>query len=317
MTILITGGLGFIGSHVVKEFLDHDAKVVATRFGTEPVAPFLEQYVGGPLAIEQLDITSPHGVIDLCRKHDIESIVHLAGTPIGIMPPAEEYRVHMMGLLNIVEAARLVGARRISIASSIAVYMGLAGPLKEEMTVRLKPAHAIEAFKKAEELLGLYLTHSGETDFVALRLASIYGPLYRSLRHWPAQLVHAAVRGTSAPLPIPGLPPFHRDDHASDLCYVSDCARGVRLVHESSRLNHGAYNIGGGQHMSYGRFSEAAANIFPGLEIHMEEGRSAHDWPGSTFDLSRTTADTGYVPEYSIERAMEEYAGWLRQGHNY
>lgn len=315
MTILVTGGLGFIGSHVVRELLDHDERVVATRFGGEPVAPFLKRHVGDTLTLESLDITSAHAVIDLCRRHAIDSVIHLAGTPIGVLSPAEEYRVNMGGLLNIVEAARIVGARRVSIASSIAVYMGLEGPLVEDMSVGLEPRHAIEAFKKAEELLGLYLASAGGTEVIALRLASIYGPLYRSLRHWPAQLVHAAVGKRSAPLDIPGLPPFHRDDHASDLCYVADAARGVRLVHQSDRLQHKAYNIGGGQDVTYGRFSEAASAVFPGLDIRMAEGKGAHDWPRSTFDLTRAREDVGYMPEFTIEAALESYADWLRAGN--
>ena len=317
MTILVTGGLGFIGSHVVREFLDHGENVVATRFGAEPVAPFLEPHGGGRLAIEALDVASPHAVIDICRRRKVESIVHLAGPPIGAVPPIEEYRTNMAGLLNVMEAARIVGARRVAIASSIAVYMGLDGPLVEDMTVRLNPAHPIEAFKKAEELLGQYLAGAGGTDLISLRLASIYGPLYRTRRHWPAQLVHAAVGNLPAPLDIPGLPPFHRDDHASDLCYIADCARGIRLVHMSNRLRHKTYNIGGGQNVTYGRFADAAASVFPGLAIHMEDGVGPDNWPGSTLDLTRAAVDAGYEPSYSIEHALESYASWLREGRPY
>lgn len=315
MTTLVTGGLGFIGSHVVRELVDHGETVVATRFGGEPVASFLEPHLGGALAVQSLDIASPHATVELCRRHQITSIVHLAGTPIGVLSPAEEYRINMGGLLNVVEAARIVGAARVSIASSIAVYMGLEGPLHEDMTVSLRPRHAIEAFKKAEELLGLYLAAAGGTEVIALRLASIYGPLYRSLRHWPAQLVHAAVRGTSAPLDIPGLPAFHRDDHATDLCYVADAARGIRLVHQSNRLRHVAYNIGGGQHVTYGRFADAAAAVFPKLAVHMAPGSGPNDWPQSTFVLDRARDDAGYVPQFGIEAALETYAGWLKAGN--
>lgn len=315
MTTLVTGGLGFIGSHVVRELLDHGDHVVATRFAGEPLASFLSPDLGDRLTVETLDISSPHAVIDICRNHAIDSIIHLAGTPIGVLARHEEFRVNMSGLVNIVEAARIVGARRVSIASSIAVYMGLDGPLREDMTVRLEPAHAIEAFKKAEELLGLYLAGAGGTEVIALRLASIYGPLYRSLRHWPAQLVHAAVSGRSAPLDIAGLPPFHREDHASDLCYVGDAARGIRLVHQSDRLKHKAYNIGGGQHVTYGRFAEAATAVFPCMDIRMEEGTGPANWPRSTFDLTRAREDAGYEPEYTVEGALNSYAEWLKAGN--
>ena len=317
MTILVTGGLGFIGSHVVREFLDHEEKVVATRFGGEQVAPFLAAAVGRGLTIEALDVASPHAVIDVCRRHAIDSIVHLAGPPIGAMSPIEEYRINMAGLLNIMEAARITGARRVSIASSIAVYMGLKGPFIEDMPLRIEPSHPIEAFKKAEELLGQYLAGAGRTDLISLRLGSIYGPLYRTLRHWPAQLVHAAVSKRSAPLDIPGLPRFYSDDHATDLCFVKDCARAVRLIHNAPGLKHKSYNVGGGQDVTNRRFAEAAASVFPGFKVRMEEGTGPDNWPNAILDISRAREDAGYVPLYTIEQALESYASWLREGHPY
>lgn len=316
MTILITGGLGFIGSHVAREFIEYGQNVVATRFGGEAIAPFLQPHLGDRLIIEDMDIASPHATIDVCDRHAIESIVHLAGPPIGAMSAIEEYRINMAGLLNIIEAGRIAGVRRISMASSISIYMGLKGPLIEDMNVRLDATHPIEAAKKAEELLGGFLSRARGVELISLRLASIYGPLYRTLRHWPAQLVHAAVTNRKAPLDLPGLPPFHRDDHATDLCYVADCARGIRLVHMSDRLRHDTYNIGGGQDVTYGDFADAAASLFPELTIRMEEGTSQHDWPRSTLDLSRVTADAGYEPRYSIAQALEDYAAWLREGYS-
>ena len=317
MTILVTGGLGFIGSHVVREFLDHGEDVVATRFGGEQIAPFLEASLGRGLTVEPLDVASPHAVIDVCRRHGIESIVHLAGPPIGAISPIEEYRINMAGLLNIMEAARITGARRVSIASSIAIYMGQEGPLVEDMPVRLRPSHPIEAFKKAEELLGQYLAGAGQTDLISLRLGSIYGPLYRTLRHWPAQLVHAAVSKRTAPLDLPGLPRFYGEDHATDLCFVTDCARAVRLIHNSSRLKHKSYNVGGGQDVTNRRFAEAAAAIFPGFEARMEEGTGPHNWPNAILDISRARQDADYEPLCTIEQALESYATWLRAGNPY
>lgn len=315
MTTFITGGLGFIGSHITRNFLENGDRVVVNRYAGEPIAPFLEPHVGGALAIEPLDIASPHGVIDLCRRHQVESIVHFAGPPIGLVPAIEEYRINTTGLLNIMEAARIVGAKRVSLASSIIVYFGIDGPLLEDMPVRLAPQHPIEAFKKAEELLGSYLAQNSGVEFIALRMANIYGPLYRTLRHLPAQLVHAGVKGLEAPLDIPGLPPFYSDDDAPDYCYVEDAARGVRLVHQSDRLQHRVYNIGGGQRITNGEVAKAAAAIFPDLPIHLRQGTSPNNWPAATLDLARAGEDAGYTPQYSIGQALERYADWLRAGN--
>lgn len=317
MTVLITGGLGFIGSHVVREFLEQGNKVVATRFGADRLAPFLEPHLGNGLIVEPLDVASPHATIDVCRRNKIDSIVHLAGPQIGAIAPIEEYRINMAGLLNIMEAARIVEARRVSIASSYAVYMGLDGPLVEDMLVRLTPSHPIEAFKKSEELLGQYLASVSGIEFISLRFGSVYGPLYTTLRHLPAQFVHAAVSGRAAPLDVPGLPPFYSGDHATDLCYVSDCARGIHLIHSSDRLRHESYNIGGGQSLTNQDVADAAAAVFPGLEIRMEQGVGPNNWPDASLDTSRAREDAGYTPRFTIEQSLESYAAWLRKGYSF
>lgn len=315
MTVFITGGLGFIGSHITREFLESGARVVVNRFGSEPVAPFLQPHLGKGLSVEPLDIVSPHGVIDLCRRHAVESVVHFAGPRIGEIPAIEEYRINTAGLLNVLEAARIVGAKRVSLASSIIIYFGIDGPLREDMPVRLKPTHAIEAFKKAEELLGSYLAGEGGFEFLCLRMANIYGPLYLTRRHLPSQIVHAGVRGGKAPLGLPGLPPFYNDDDAPDYCYVEDAARGVRLVHQSNALRHQVYNIGGGQAVTNARFAEAGRTVFPQLEITLQPGTGPNNWRGATLDITRAQEDAGYAPRHSIEQAMERYAAWLREGH--
>jgi UDP-glucose 4-epimerase len=185
------------------------------------------------------------------------------------------------------------------------------------MLVRLTPAHPIEAFKKADELLGKYLGADSGIDFISLRFASIYGPRYRTLRHLPAQLVHAAIRGSAAPLNIPGLPPFYSGDHATDLCYAPDCARGIRLVHTSDRLRHTSYNIGTGRNLTNQDVANAAKSVFPGLEVRLEPGVGPDNWPNATLDVTRAKEDTGYESRFTLEEALDDYAAWLRDGHSH
>src|SRR5262245_10144233 len=123
--ILITGGLGFIGLHTARRFLDVGEQVVLTRYKIRREPEFIESEIGKRAFIEALDVTAGHDVIDLVRRHKVTGIVHLAVPGLGALSAAEDYRVNMMGFLNILEAARLYGVRRVSLASSIAVYASL------------------------------------------------------------------------------------------------------------------------------------------------------------------------------------------------
>jgi UDP-glucose 4-epimerase len=131
--ILVTGGLGFIGLHTARRFVDVGEKVVLTHYRVRREPDFIKDEIGKRVFIEKLDVTSAHDAIDVARKHNVSGIVHLAVPALNALSPAEDYRVNMTGWLNILEAGRLCGVKRVSLASSIAVYAGLpAGPFRED-----------------------------------------------------------------------------------------------------------------------------------------------------------------------------------------
>ena len=105
--ILITGGLGFIGLHTARRFLDAGEKVVLTQYRVRREPDFIKDEIGRGAFIERLDVTSSHDVIDLVHRYKVTGIVHLAVPGLGALSAAEDVRVNMMGLLNILEAARL------------------------------------------------------------------------------------------------------------------------------------------------------------------------------------------------------------------
>ena len=105
--ILITGGLGFIGLHTARRFLDVGEQVVLTQFRVRREPDFIKDEIGKRVFIERLDVTSAHDVIDVVRKHKVNGIVHLAVPALAALSAAEDYRVNVMGFLNIWEAARL------------------------------------------------------------------------------------------------------------------------------------------------------------------------------------------------------------------
>src|SRR5678815_5675391 len=144
MSILITGGLGFIGLHTAKAFLDAGHDVVCTQF------------------IEQLDVANDEMWREVGRKHKIDGIVHLAAPSYGPQGPKEgsagiELRGNLAGLTNVLERAQEWGVKRVSIASSIAVYNGVpAGPFTEDLTLRPIATHTTEAYKKTYEIVASY-----------------------------------------------------------------------------------------------------------------------------------------------------------------
>ncbi len=311
--ILITGGMGFIGLHTARRFLDAGEDVVLTRFRANREPDFIRDEIGRRVAVESLDIANRTAVQELFGRHPITGVVHLAVPALRGVAVADEFCVNVEGLLNILEAARQAGVRRVSLASSVAVYSGIAsGPFFEDMPLRMEPGNSTEAFKKAFELLGLHYGAQTGLDVIALRIAGIYGPLYHSMANLPSRLTHAAVRGMQPDLAGGrGGMPFAEDEF--DGCYVKDCARGIQLLHQAGRLNHRVYNVGAGKATRNGDLAAAVNAAVPGAGVSLPPGQGPQARSGAFMDIGRIRADSGYEPEYDVRRAIADYTAWLRK----
>ncbi|HEY5209594.1 MAG TPA: NAD(P)-dependent oxidoreductase [Stellaceae bacterium] len=312
--ILVTGGLGFIGSHTVASLLRAGHEVVATQFRTTRIPSFLADALDKKLHLESVDVASPHAVTEMVLRRQITSIVHLVVTPLGRLSPAEDYRLNMSGLINVLEAGRIAGVTRVSLASSNAVYAGQPhGPFREDMDLRLRAGFPTEAFKKAFEVLGLHFADRTGMSVACLRISNVWGPLYHSMSNLPSRLAHAAVAGKPAPRPRPGGRPDFAED-AADSAYVKDVVEGIRLVHTAPALDHAAYNIGAGRAVSGADFAAAVMKAVPGAAVTLQPGRGPDYRPDTAMDLTRAAA-LGYRPAFGVDEGMADYVAWLRAGN--
>src|SRR5262247_703914 len=310
--ILITGGLGFIGLHTARRFVDAGEKVVLTHYRVRREPDFIKAEIGKSVFIEPLDVTSAHDAIDLARKHKVTGIVHLAVPALNALSAGEDYRVNVTGWLNILEAGRLCDARRVSLASSIAVYAGLAaGPFREDMLLLVNSGATTETFKKALEILGMHYASRTGMEVVSLRIGSPFGPLYHSLAAPSSRICHAAAKGlptdfTGARRGAPCV-----EDH-SDAFYVKDCATAIQLLQMADKLSHRIYNIGNDRPMMYGEFVEAVKTVVPDAQISLQPGRSPRYRANAFLDITRIKEEVGYRPQYDIKRGVAEYINWLK-----
>ncbi|TDE50204.1 NAD(P)-dependent oxidoreductase [Nonomuraea mesophila] len=312
--ILVTGGLGFIGSHTVQALSDMGQEsVLVQRSATEPPA----YLAGAKVAVEQADITDLRTLLDVGERHEVTGIVHLAGSmpwPPDPGRPVEATRKALGGLLNVMQAARDWGVRRVGVASTIGVYSGLAdeGALHEDLPLPMTSFHAIPTFKKIGELLGEHLADATGLEVVNYRISATWGPRdpHGALFFAAPELVHAAVRGTEPDLSA--LPaPAHAED-AIDLCYVKDTARAIALLQLADRLNHRTYNVASGRATSNAEVIAAIRKVVPGAEVGLPTGGTG----GQTYlDITRLRQDTGFRPGYDVERAAADYITWLRAGN--
>lgn len=313
--ILITGGLGHIGSATVQALLDtgEQCLLVQRRSPEIPDGRF-----NAPVTAVQADVKDLDSLRAIGRDHAITGIVHMAGSmpwpPNPDEAPARAAREALGGLFNIIEVAQDWGVKRVSIASTIGVYAGLpnTGALTEEQPVPMTAPHVIPTFKKIGELLNNHLAAATGLEIINLRIGGAWGPLGHLPNFaFPAPVfVHAAATGT--PVDLSGVGGRLKADDGLDLCYVHDLGRATALLQTADTLTHATYNVGAGKMTTNAEVIAAIKSVMPAFKFELEPGCSV---PPTYLDITRLHKDTGYLPEWDLERSVADYIAYFRAGN--
>jgi UDP-glucose 4-epimerase len=312
--ILVTGGLGSIGSHTARALLDLGESVVLTAHRSTDLPEFLAGEPADRVVVERVDVADGQGLLALGERHEITGVVHLAAAPHDLGDPVEYLRLETLGLLGVLAAARGWGVRRVAVASTIAAYAGVDDlPYRESASLPVVAPHQIPVFKKAGELFaGLIGEHAG-FEAISVRIGTVWGPLGLPDNPFFAlpRLLSAAVWGEDPDLSPPRPPAAGQD--VTDLCYVTDCGRAIALLMVTERLHHRVYNVSSGQPARYDEVVEAINAAVPGADLRLRPGRSPERPRDEYLDITRLREDTGFAPEYDVRRAVDDYVAWLRR----
>jgi UDP-glucose 4-epimerase len=315
MMILITGGLGHIGSATVQALLDigEECVLVQRRSPEIPDGRF-----STPVHAVQADVKDLDALRAIGREYAISGIVHMAGSmpwpPGPDEASVEAAREALAGLFNIIEVAQEWRVNRVSLASTIGVYGGLpnTGALSEDLPLRMTAPHVIPTFKKIGELLGHHLGGVTGLEIIHLRISGAWGPLGHLPNFaFPApQFVYAAATGT--PVNLSGVAGRLKADDGLDLCYVYDLGRATALLQTADTLRYATYNVASGRMTTNAEVIAAITSVVPDFELELEPGSSV---PPTYLDITRLHEDTGYLPQWDLKRSVTDYIAYLRAGN--
>lgn len=318
-TIMITGGAGFLGTYVTRMLAERgDRVVIFDAAGTTPelavlTAPFEQNIVR--VRGQILDLSS---VLRCVQQYNVERIFHAAALydpPYSLEDPAITFQVNVNGTINVLEAARFLGVKRVVHSSSIAVYAPRQyEPINETHPILLpsagNPLGPYGASKAAAEIVGLTYYSTNGVDFVALRNSAIYGygmryPMYikpmieNSLRKQPTRFASGG-------------------DMRRDYTHVRDIAQAVlkALDVPASALTQRVFNIGSGNMHSATQVAETVRSLLPEADIEIAPGLSELEQSDmrarGTLDLTAARQQLKYEPGYSLEAGIRDYIEMFR-----
>jgi UDP-glucuronate 4-epimerase len=316
MNFLVTGGAGFIGSHVCERLL-HDGHRV---WAFDDLNPFYDQQIKRQNLREIQSLAKPfeffHG--DICDAAALDEIfssvrfdqvIHLAARA-GVRPsleqPALYQRVNIEGTANVLEAARKSGVKKIIIASSSSVYgLNSKTPFSESDPI-FSAISPYAASKLACEALSHVYHHIYKMDVAVLRLFTVYGPRQR-----PDLAIHKFMKFIDAGQPIPV---FGDGSTARDHTHVSDILQGV-MACTQKEFGFEIFNLGESETVKLSELIALIENALGKKAVIDRQPLQPGDVPVTFADISKARARLGYNPQVKIGPGIKMFAEWFKKSH--
>jgi UDP-glucuronate 4-epimerase len=317
MKLLVTGGAGFIGSHLCERLLRAGHAVWALDDLNPFYDPALKQAnlrelaaCGPAFTFLRGDITDGPTVRAAFQEARFDQVIHLAaraGVRPSLQEPALYQRVNVEGTANVLEAARQAGVGKAILASSSSVYgLNAKIPFAEGDPIS-SPISPYAASKLAAEALGHVYHHLYGMDLAVLRFFTAYGPRQR-----PDLAIHKFARLISAGRPIPV---FGDGSSARDYTYVTDIVDGIVACTER-KFGYALFNLGESQTVALSRLIELLEKALGQRAVLDRQPPQPGDVPRTFADISKARAELGYNPKVGIEQGIPLFIDWFRGAAN-
>jgi len=313
MAVLVTGGAGFIGSHLLERLGQSDAELVCLDDFNDYYDPAIKRKNIARL-LERKRIVLIEG--DICdyallenifKAKEIETIVHIAaraGVRPSLLDPALYAKVNCIGTVNLLEMARIYGVRKFLFASTSAVYgANEKAPFCEDDPVE-RQISPYAATKRACELFCKSYNELYKIPVCCIRFFTVYGPRQR-----PDMAIH---KFTKASFEEREFEMFGDGSSARDYTYISDIIDGTTAALDLD-FKFEIINLGDSRMIKL-------RELIRLLEKAIGKRAKVNRAPLQPGDVPRTYADItkaerllGYSPRYPIEKGIEEFVKWYRQ----
>jgi UDP-glucuronate 4-epimerase len=308
--VLVTGGAGFIGSHLVERLLHDRHEVVILDDFNDFYDPEIKREniarVSGDVAIHRIDLRDNAAVRSLFRSEAFEAIAHLAaraGVRPSIQQPHLYYQTNVIGTLHLLEAARVTGVQRFVFASSSSIY-GIAKTVPFSEDLRLtQTISPYAATKIAGEFLCSTYSHLYQLRVVALRYFTVYGPRQR-----PDLAIHRFTRRIHSGLPIDQ---FGDGTTRRDYTYIDDIIQGTMAALEYDGALFDVFNLGESETIQLADLIAAIESALGKKAKITRLPEQPGDVPLTCADISKARSLLGYNPTTPFALGLPRFVNWF------
>jgi UDP-glucuronate 4-epimerase len=313
--VLITGGAGFIGSHLVDRLLAEGGwRITVVDDLNDFYDPAIKrENISAPLAnpdfkLVEADIRNQEALAQVFSETNFDCIVHLAARA-GVRPSLKEPRLYVEtninGTTNLLELARSNGVKQFVFGSSSSVYgLNSKVPFSEDDPI-FNPISPYAATKAAGELLCHSYAHLYDMRIVCLRFFTVYGARQR-----PDLAIHKFAKLITAGRPIPV---FGDGTTRRDYTYIDDTIAGVRAAIDYDQSNYEVINLGESRTVELRELISLLEKV---LDRHAEIDRQplqAGDVTQTFADIAKARRLLGYDPQTQIESGIQKFVEWFQR----
>ncbi len=317
MTILVTGGAGFVGSNVVRKLIEAGDTVIVYDNFTQYFSPLEVEYqknlalrfddIKDSIIWVRADTRDKSDLREVVARYKPSHIIHLAAMPLADLSyhrSEEALGSILMGTFNALQAAQQVGgvSRFVYISSSMVYGDFQRTPTDEEHPK--KPVDLYGGMKYAGEILVESFSRRMGIEYAIVRPSAVYGPT--DINRRVSQLfVEKALRGE--PLELRG------GDVTLDFSYVNDTASGIVLATKHPNGANQVFNITYGQGRTLREYVEILRTLIPNIQF-IETSAETHRPKRGSLDITKARNLLGYAPEYPLEVGLPLYVAFVRKG---
>ena len=317
MNFLVTGGAGFIGSHVCERLLHDGHRVWAFDDLNGFYDPQIKrrtladiQSLGKPFTFVHGDLADAGAVNTLFAATKFDQVIHLAARA-GVRPsleqPALYQRVNVEGTVNLLEAARKAGVKKLTLASSSSVYgVNSKVPFSESDPI-VSAISPYAASKLACEALGHVYHHIYGLDIAMLRFFTVYGPRQR-----PDLAIHKFTKLIDAGKPIPV---FGDGSTARDHTFVTDILEGI-IACTKKEFGFEIFNIGESQVIRLDQLIGLIESALGKKAVIDRQPLQPGDVPITFADISKAQRLLGYQPQVKAEKGIPLFVDWFQKNRH-